>query len=127
MTEKIKAADFAVLGLPKRRNKYNARKTVVDGIKFDSKKEAARYSQLEMLQAAGEISGLQLQVKIPLMGQSGPILTPKGRQAHYVADFVYYDHAIRSEVIEDVKGYRTKEFNLKMAILAAQGKRIILV
>lgn len=48
-------------------NKLNAVKTNFDGLKFDSKNEAKRYSELKMLQAAGEISDLQTQVKYVLI------------------------------------------------------------
>ncbi|NCB05918.1 MAG: DUF1064 domain-containing protein, partial [Clostridia bacterium] len=39
------------------RSKFNAKATVVDGIRFDSQAEARRYGQLQALQAAGAISG----------------------------------------------------------------------
>lgn len=39
-----------------RPNKYNNHKTIVDGIKFDSIREAERYQELKLLETAGEIS-----------------------------------------------------------------------
>ena len=45
------------------RNKYGARKTVIDGITFDSKREAIRYQELKLLERAGEIKDLELQPK----------------------------------------------------------------
>ena len=48
-------------------NKFGNTKVVVDGIKFDSKKEANRYGNLKLLQKAGEISDLKLQVKIEIL------------------------------------------------------------
>jgi len=51
------------------RNKYGAKKTVVGDIKFDSKKEANRFMELQLLERAGEISDLQRQVKVELIGQ----------------------------------------------------------
>lgn len=98
-------------------SKYHARKTVVDGIEFDSAKEAARYRQLKALQAAGKISGLELQKRyelIPPQYESYPRYGKGGKQLkdgvrclekamYYVADFVYYDEDKRL-VVEDVKG-----------------------
>lgn len=97
-------------------NKYNAHKTEVDGISFDSHKEAARYVQLSMLQKAGEIKDLKLQVKFVLIPtQREPDIIGKrggrkpGRlieqELSYVADFVYIDTATGQQVVEDVKGY----------------------
>ena len=48
-------------------NKFNARKTVVDGITFDSKKEANRYRELKLLERAGKICCLRLQVPFELI------------------------------------------------------------
>lgn len=107
--------------------KYRNTRVKVDGITFDSKREAARYGQLLILQGAGQISDLERQVKIPLQGRDGPILTPTGRQMHYVADFRYVDNKQNGQVvIEDAKGFETPEFKLKRAILAAQGVKIVL-
>jgi hypothetical protein len=107
--------------------KYRNTRVKVDGITFDSKREAARYGQLLILQGAGQISDLERQVKIPLHGRDGPILTPTGRQMHYVADFRYVDNMQGGAVVvEDAKGFETPEFKLKRAILAAQGVKIVL-
>lgn len=103
-------------------SKYKAEPITLDGIRFDSKKEARRWAALQMLQRGGVISDLRRQVKIALQGRDGPILTPTGRQAHYVADFVYMEGGV--EVIEDAKGFRPAEYILKRAILAAQGVTI---
>lgn len=104
-----------------RRHKYGAKPTEVDGIRFDSLKEAKRYGELVLLQRAGAINGLERQVSIPLMGQNGPIVFASGRPARYVADFRYWDVERQRHVIEDAKGFRTPEYKLKQAILAAQG------
>lgn len=102
--------------------KYKSEPIVIDGIRFDSKKEARRWAQLQLLQRAGEISGLDRQVKIALLGRDGPIRTPTGRQAYYVADFTYWEKGV--QIWDDSKGYRTPEYLLKRAILAAQGIEI---
>lgn len=82
--------------------KYKNIKIEVDGLKFDSKKEARRYGELKLLQRAGEISELELQEKIPLTVNDQKVCT-------YVADFSYYDKALGRAVIEDVKSEYTRK------------------
>lgn len=106
------------------RNKYGAKKTVVGDIKFDSKKEAARWMDLQLLERAGEISDLKRQVKVELMGQHRPLYTRTGRKMKYVADFTYIDKSSEVLVIEDVKGFKTREYEVKRAILQAMGLEI---
>ncbi|WP_300067768.1 DUF1064 domain-containing protein [uncultured Ruegeria sp.] len=109
-----------------KRRVRGAQRIEVDGIMFDSKAEANRWRQLALLQRAGEISGLRRQVEIPLEGRDGPIMTDGGkRQRVYRADFVYVDHALGVQVIEDRKGHETDVFNLKKAILSAQGIEVL--
>lgn len=94
----------------KARAKYRNRKTVVDGIKFDSQREATRYSVLKIMQAAGVISDLRLQVPY--------VITVNGlKVCKYVADFVYVDKG--REVVEDVKGMKTPTYNLKKKLMQA--------
>lgn len=98
------------------RHKFNAKRTVVDGITFDSKAEANRYGQLRMLQKAGEIEALELQPKFPLIVNGVKVGT-------YIADFRYrrvkgVSHSLT--VIEDTKGVRTPVYNLKKKIVRAQ-------
>lgn len=89
--------------------KYNNKKTEVDGIIFDSKKEAHRYLQLKHLQDTGVISHLKLQPRFDFK-LNGKLMF------YYKADFEYCtDDAQR--VIEDVKGVRTTVFNLKKKII----------
>ena len=98
-------------------SKYHARKTVVDGITFDSKKEAKRYGELRLLQRAGAIMGLQRQVRyelIPAFDAGGKHYRPTS----YVADFVYTDCKTGTEVVEDCKGYRTDVYRLKAKMFA---------
>ena len=97
-------------------SKYRNKKTVVDGITFDSKKEAGRYIELQMLLRAGEISDLQLQVPFELM----PTIKLNGetyRSIKYVADFVYRDKA-GNTVVEDAKGMRTDVYKMKKKLMA---------
>lgn len=92
-------------------NKYHAKKEVVDGIKFDSKKEANRYRELKLMERAKAIQDLKLQVTFPLVKKS-----KYGREIKYVADFVYYDQG--HMVVEDTKGYRTDVYRLKKRLMA---------
>lgn len=92
-------------------SKYHARKTKVDGIMFDSKREAARYKELQLLERAGEISGLERQVSFELL----PPFTHKGRKVRgiqYRADFTYTTKE-GEYIVEDVKGVRTQAYKLK--------------
>lgn len=95
--------------------KYGNRKTEVDGIRFDSKKEAVRYWELKMLERAGKISDLERQVKyvlIPAQYLDGKL---KERQCVYVADFRYLENG--QVVVEDTKGVRTKDYIIKRKLL----------
>ena len=108
-------------------NKYRARKTTIDNITFDSKKEAMRYVFLRDSQKRGDISHLQMQVKYVLIPAQyecdrtgrfagkirGRLLE---REVSYRADFVYIDGNGR-EVVEDVKGMRTPEYRIKRKLM----------
>ena len=92
--------------------KYHSKKTIVDGKKFDSKKEAARFKELCLLQSQGYIKDLQLQVKFELIPKQ------KGERAcFYVADFVYTDCETGEMVVEDVKGMRTDVYKIKRKLM----------
>lgn len=94
--------------------KYRNRKTVVDGITFDSAKEASRYQELKLLERAGKISDLRLQVSFELC----PVVYLDGRKQRpmcYVADFVY-DEAGKT-ITEDAKGFKTKEYRDKRKLM----------
>lgn len=92
------------------KSKYKNVKTEVDGITFDSKKEARRYAELKLLEKAGAIRGLELQPRIPLIVNGTKIGT-------YVGDFQYIEN--NEQVIEDVKSTATKTpvYRLKKKIL----------
>lgn len=90
------------------KSKYNNRKTIIDGITFDSNKEAKRYTVLRSLQEGGYIKGLSLQVPFELIPkQDGE------RAVKYIADFVYYDIEKQMHIVEDVKGFKTDVYKLK--------------
>lgn len=86
------------------KNKYKNKKVVIDGITFDSTKEANRYCELKLLLRAGEIRDLEMQPKFIL--QEGYEKDGKKiRPIIYVADFKYFDINKMQYIIEDVKGF----------------------
>jgi hypothetical protein len=97
-----------------RPHKYHATPTTIDGIRFDSKKEATRYGWLLFRQKRGEIADLRWQVRYPIDVtnlQTGEV-TSCGA---YVADFVYVENG--QTVTEDVKGFRTPLYRLKCKLV----------
>jgi len=104
-----------------RRGKYFAIPTVIDGIRFASKKEAYRFRELRLLERAGHITGLNLQPRYTLYGadrfrQYVPICT-------YVGDFEYWEGG--TLITEDVKGIKTPAYRLKAKLFAANYGRTI--
>ena len=110
-------------------SKYHAQKTFFNGIWFDSAREADRYAELLLLQRAGKISDLRLQIKYVLIpaqyecyeryGKNGKRLKDGKRciekECAYIADFVYKEDC--KDVVEDVKGMRTKEYLIKRKLM----------
>lgn len=97
-------------------SKYGNKKVVVDGEKFDSKKECGRYQQLLMMERAGLIKDLKRQVKYEL----APSVTIKGRKRPpltYIADHVFIENG--QKIVEDVKGMVTKEYRIKRHLMKA--------
>lgn len=92
------------------RNKYGTIKTTVNGIKFDSKKEAKRYVQLTLMEKHGLISDLTLQPRFDLIVNGTKI-------GFYKADFQYAQDG--KTVVEDVKGMKTPIYNLKKKMIKA--------
>lgn len=116
---------------PLERTKYGNTKVELDGIIFDSRKEANRYWELKMLEKAGQISNLQTQVKYELISAkyeecdevySRGIRKGQKKQGkcieqacYYLADFVYeMDGKV---IVEDAKGMRTKEYIIKRKLM----------
>lgn len=95
--------------------KYGNRKVILDGIEFDSVKECQRYCELKLLQQAGVISDLQMQVPfelIPTQRIDGKVVE---RATKYVADFVYKQNG--QTVVEDTKGFKTKDYIQKRKLM----------
>jgi hypothetical protein len=101
--------------------KYRNRPTVVDGVRFDSKAEAARYHELLRQQAAGLIRDLARQVRfaLPIDGRPLKIVSdhyPNGRAVVVVMDFTYRRVADDRPVAEDLKGLDNPLSRLKRAL-----------
>lgn len=94
-------------------NKYFNKKVMVDGIKFDSKKEAKRYNELKLLKRAGLIKELELQKVFELQPKYTNNKGEHIRSITYKADFFYYDNKKKQYIVEDTKGFRTDAYKLK--------------
>lgn len=94
------------------KNKYNNKRVEVDGIKFQSGKEAKRYSELKLLEKFGFISELKLQVKF-ILQKGFEREGKKIRPIIYLADFVYMNNEENKLTVEDSKGFRNPVYTLK--------------
>ncbi len=101
-------------------SKYNSRKTTVDGITFDSKKEARRYLVLKKMEQDGEIKNLRLQVPVELVVDGKK---RKRRAMRYICDFVYEVNG--TTVYEDVKGRKTDVYAIKKKLFEYKFKTTI--
>jgi hypothetical protein len=110
----------------KPRSKYRNVRVEVDGLKFDSKAEAARWQQLRLLEKAGKVRELTRQVRIPLFAWRGEGWADDDvLVGHYVADFDYWDQDKGCRVTEDVKGMITDLSKWKLKHFAAQYGRAV--
>lgn len=97
-----------------RTHKYNARRTTVDGISFDSLKEARRYGELKLLEKAGKIVDLKIHPSFPIVIDGKNICVVE-------LDFSYslrYQYSL-VEVYEDAKGFDTAISKLKRKLVEA--------
>lgn len=101
-------------------SKYRAKPCRIDGVRFASQREGARYLDLRLLEKAGEIRGLEFQPVFPLsvIRASNGEVVDVGR---YTADFAYFDVRQGKRVIEDVKSKptRTTAYRLRKRIAEA--------
>ena len=115
--------------LKKKGNKYHNSAVIVDGISFQSRKEARRWRELKLMESAGMIHGLTRQKKFVLIpAQREPDTVGKRggrkkgavieRECSYIADYVYYDKNGKM-VVEDVKSSatRTKDYIIKRKLM----------
>lgn len=112
-------------------SKYGNQTKKLDGIFFDSKKEARRYAELKMLLKVGAISDLELQKPFELIpaqyepvaryGKNGKRLKDGKKciekSCVYKADFVYIDNETGQQVVEDTKGMRTTDYIIKRKLM----------
>jgi len=102
-------------------NKYNAHKVEYDGYLFDSRAEVDRYVELKLLEKAGEISDLQVHPRfelLPEVRRNNRILPA----IRYTADFSYLQNG--EQVVEDVKGYITRDASLRMNLFQRLNPKI---
>jgi ribosomal protein S8 len=125
---KISPAKLKDFGNSKREPKYHSTRTQIDGIWFDSKKEANRYSELRVMEKSGEISGLTLQPEYQLQ----PGFTYDGKKERaivYRADFRYSKDG--KIIVEDVKAssrFKTNIYKLKRKMLLYKyGEKIVFI
>lgn len=113
------------------KSKYGSRKVTVDGVTYDSVKEYRRFKELSLLERAGTIQNLQMQVKyvlIPAQREYCDDIYTRGRnkgcfkpgklierECSYIADFVYIQNG--EIVVEDTKGFRTKGYIIKRKLM----------
>ena len=100
-------------------SKYKNHKVEVDGIVFDSKREATRYKELLLLEKAGAINTLQRQVKFVLIPSQYAVESGKRkcieRECTYIADFTYIQDG--ELIVEDTKGFKTKDYIIKRKLM----------
>ena len=109
--------------------KYHNKRVEYNGLVFDSLKEKRRYCELLLLQKRGIISDLRLQVPFELIPaiyedvekqlKTKVKIVSKcvQRAVNYIADFVYV--ADGKTIVEDTKGFRTKEYEFKKKMMRA--------
>lgn len=112
MTTRLPASWLPGWGAPKR-SKYGNKPITIDGLRFDSVREARRWKELRILEQVGEIKNLQRQVPYPLLVAGKKVATA-------VWDFVY--EAAGRTVVEDVKSpitRRNRDYRIKKKLFEA--------
>lgn len=100
--------------------KYRNTPVVIDGHRFASKAEGRRYSELKLLERAGEIRDLRLQPRYDLAVNGHKVCA-------YVGDFAYLTKS-GEPVTEDTKGVETRDFKIKAKLFRAlMGRDIVIV
>lgn len=116
-----------------KKSKYGAKKITRDGVTYDSLKEYRRFCELSLLEKSGDITELRRQVTFPLIPtqceepcavykkgknkgepKQGRVLE---REVNYIADFVYTNSLTGEVIVEDVKGFKTKDYILKRKMM----------
>lgn len=102
--EELKECEIGNYTSTKRKSKYGAKKVEIDGIKFDSQKEADYYGELKLRLAAKDIKGFCRQAEFVL-----------AKDLRYKADFIVFNNDGTSEII-DVKGMQTDVYKNKKKV-----------
>ncbi len=111
---RLTVQEAAKLGidLPKKRNKFNAKKATVDGFEFASRKEADYYCELKLRLNAGDIRGFSLQPEFILLDAFTDNTGKRHRAIKYTADFKVIHNDYSVEIVE-VKGHKTRDYLLR--------------
>jgi hypothetical protein len=110
-------------------HKYHSKKVEINGMVFDSKKEAKRFSELSLMEKSGAITDLQTQVKFVLIPAQYKFIERYGKKGQrlkdgkkclekecaYIADFCYFQNGVK--VVEDTKGFKTKDYIIKRKLM----------
>ena len=107
---------------PTKRSKYGAARHVIDGIRFDSKREAKRWQELRLLESLGKIADLERQPAyyFAVSRERDGARVQVSKRFQYRADFRYRDLETGRVVVEDAKGMRTAMYRLKKQLVEAQ-------
>lgn len=103
-------------------SKYHNKKTTIDGINFDSKKESKYYPIFKKLEQQGKIKNLILQEKFHFIINGNPLIIrskgyPNGRRISYSADYSFFDMEQNKQRVIDIKGLQTDVFKIKKALM----------
>lgn len=110
MTDRMSREQYKAQQQAPKKRKYRNVPVTVDGLRFDSKREAAYYGELKIREKAGEVSALALQPSFELLNDGG-------KKTRYVADFAFWDHVADRFRIVDVKGFETRIFQMKKRMM----------
>ena len=124
MSDRMTAESYRASAERSGSNKYGAEPVEVDGIRFDSKREARRWCALRQLEMAGEIEDLQRQVVLILHGKDEALRTRTGKPMRITIDFSYVERSTGMRIYEDAKGKPTRDYEVRRAVAAAQGVEV---
>lgn len=109
---RISASEYREQASKPAKRKYRNEPVVIDGIRFDSKREGAYYAELKIREKAGEVASVERQKTFILQINNVLVGT-------YRADFVFYDNGQKRWRTVDVKGFETKEFKRTKRLMRA--------
>lgn len=99
------------------RNKYRNKKVEVQGVKYDSKKEAKITQEILLLEKAGKVRDVVLKPKFDFKIEGETIRYASGRPLTYTADVQYFDIEKDKLIVVDIKGFETDVFKIKRALM----------